>query len=88
MKKQFKSGIDVEYDVNSIVSYITREYDLPSDWYGDTYGSLIETETGVNLMNKAQFVENEEEYQECMDEIESNFRSQAEYEKSRDDDEE
>lgn len=75
--KQFKSRIDVEYDVNAIESEIRYKYDLEDHWYGDCYGTLIETSSGLDLMTCAEYAENEEEYQEYMSEIEENFERDA-----------
>ncbi len=75
--KKFKSRIDVEYDVNDIEREIRDEYDLEDNWYGDCYGTLIESLFGGNLMTCAEFAKNEEEYQEYMNEIEENFKKAA-----------
>lgn len=75
--KEFKNRIDVEYDVSRLEESARDEYDLHYDWYGDTYGSLIECVGGVNLMNKAQFAEDQEAYDAILKEIENNFISAA-----------
>ena len=75
--KQFKSRIDVERDVNDIEREIRDECDLEDNWYGDCYGVLIESSSGLDLMTCAEFAKNEEEYNEYLKEIENNFRREA-----------
>ncbi len=75
--KQFKSRIDIERDVNDIEREIRYEYDLEDYWYGDCYGTLIETVSGLNLMTCMEFAKDEEEYNEYLKEIEENFKRDA-----------
>lgn len=72
-----KSRIDVEYDVNRIEEDIREKYDLPYNWYGDCYGSLIEDRFGHNIMTDMELATTEEEYQEYLNEIEENFEKAA-----------
>lgn len=75
--KKYKTRIDIEYDVNSIERTIREEHDLPVHWYGDSYGSLIESPEGLDLLTCCEYARDEEEYQKYLDEIEENFKMAA-----------
>lgn len=71
-----RNRIDIEYVVNKIEEDVRNGYDLPDDWYGDTYGSLIETSTGLNILTKMQFC-SDEDYEDYLNELKENFEREG-----------
>lgn len=72
-----KVAYEVEYDINYIEQKVRNEFNLCENWYGDYYGSLLESETGLNLVTFLSKAKSEEEYREILDQIEDNFRRAA-----------
>lgn len=64
MKQRLFKNHQVEYDVNQIVEECVKEYDVPSDFLGDSYPEDIE-----NIMTKMRVSKNTEEYAIWLDEI-------------------
>lgn len=80
MNKQRYSAYEVEQEVNLVEQKIRGKYNLPDNWYGDTYGSIAEDRYGNNLMVHMKYAASEEEYHSYLNEIKENIeRSAASY---------
>ena len=64
MKQRLSKNHQVEYDVHQIVEECVKEYDVPSDFLGDSYPEEI-----MDLMKKMRVSKNTEEYAIWLDEI-------------------
>lgn len=71
------SAYEVEQEVDLVEQKIRGKYNLPDNWYGDTYGSIIEDRHGNNLMAHMKHASSEEEYYSYLNEIKDNFECSA-----------
>ena len=62
--KQYKSRIEIEYEVNDYEQGLEYDYDLESEWYGDHRPQKAEW-----LMTEMQFARDEAEYQEAFSDL-------------------
>lgn len=69
----YKSMIEVEYDMSGIERYVTWQHDLPIDWYGEIYPDSIR-----KIMTDMWLSQTKEEYEEAYNIAESMFNTLAE----------
>ncbi len=72
-----KTSYQIEYDIDMIEQSVRDMYNLPDNWYGDTYGSLLENEWGTNFKILMEHCTNQEEYDDYLSEIRENFINAA-----------
>ncbi len=72
------TSYEVESFVEGLLSYYGNEYDLPDDWYGDSYLPILEDCYGGNLKTELELEPDPERQYAIKQEIEIEIRSAAE----------
>lgn len=70
--------VEIEYEINLIEEQIRSEFNLEENWYGDSYGTLLENSYGKNLVTVMEAAIDQQTYDCCLNEIEKNLRNLAE----------